>query len=423
MEDDRSRRPSGIVARAQCRHCNAPLVTIFADLGASPPANDYLQEDQRHGPEHYYPLRAFVCDACHLVQLEDFRRADELFRDDYAYFSSVSTSWLCHAKRYADAVTHRFALNQTSTVVEVASNDGYLLQYFKAVGTKILGIEPSRSVAEFAIREKGIPTNIEFFGAGVGRRLAGEGFAADLTIANNVLAHVPDINDFVAGFREILKPEGIATFEFPHLINLIENNQFDTIYHEHFSYLSLLAAERVFISTGLRVFDVEQIPTHGGSLRLFVCRSDASWSRTAMVEEILDLERRAGLEAPQIYLSYSERIRETKRALLELLIDLKRQGKTIVGYGAPAKGNTLLNYCGIGTDFLEFTVDRSPQKQRMFLPGTRLSIKPPEAIDQTKPDYILILPWNLVEEITKQMEHVRTWGCRFIVPIPRARVL
>lgn len=410
-------------ATTKCRHCGATLTTIFADLGATPVSNDYLREADRDGPESYYPLRAFVCDSCLLVQLEDFRRADDLFREDYAYFSSVSTSWLAHARRYADAMSERFGLSPASTVVEVASNDGYLLQYFRAKKMNVLGVEPCRSVAEYAVREKLIPTRIEFFGEETAKRLVAEGIAADLTAANNVLAHVPDINDFVSGFREILKPEGVSTFEFPHLLNQIELNQFDTIYHEHFSYLSLLAADKFFSVNGLRIFDVETIPTHGGSLRLFVCRQSASWARTARVDELLGRERAAGLDGQAAYLAFAEKARETKRALLELLIGLKREGKTIAAYGAPAKGNTLLNYCGVGSDFLDFTVDRSPQKQGMYLPGTRLPIKAPEAIDAAKPDYILILPWNIKDEITEQMAHVREWGCKFIVPIPRAQIL
>jgi SAM-dependent methyltransferase len=416
MREEGSKRP-------RCRHCGASLTTLFADLGATPVANDYLSAEARDGAEPFYPLRAFVCDACHLAQLEDFRRAGDLFREDYAYFSSVSTTWLEHASRYADAMAERFALTPASTVVEVASNDGYLLQYFKQKSIKVLGIEPCRSVAEHAIREAGVPTRIEFFGVAVARRLAQEGFAADLTAANNVLAHVPDINDFVSGFREILKPEGVSTFEFPHLLNLIRESQFDTIYHEHFSYLSLLAAERFFSANGLRVFDVEQVPTHGGSLRLFVCKSQAEWARTERVDDLLALERAEGLANPDVYRAFAESVKETKRALLELLIGLKRQGKKIAAYGAPAKGNTLLNYCGIGADFLDFTVDRSPQKQGLYLPGTRLEIRPPEALVQEKPDFVLILPWNIKEEVMQQMAHVRDWGGRFIVPIPHARIL
>jgi SAM-dependent methyltransferase len=412
----------GSTAQPKCRHCGAELSTTFADLGATPVSNDFLSEENRDAPEYYYPLRALVCDSCHLVQLDDFRRADDLFREDYAYFSSISTGWLAHAEGYSHAMAERFGLTNDSVIVEVASNDGYLLQYFKGRGCRVLGVEPCRSVAEYAIREKGVPTRIEFFGGEVGKRLTEEGFAADLTAANNVLAHVPDINDFVSGFREILKPEGVSTFEFPHLLNLIKENQFDTIYHEHFSYISLLTAVRIFSANGMRVFDVEAIPTHGGSLRLFVCRQEASWRRTGRVEAVLQTEREAGLETSAAYRSFADNVKETKRALLELLIGLKRQGKTIVGYGAPAKGNTLLNYCGVGADFLEFTVDRSPQKQGKYLPGTRLSIKSPEAIDALKPDFVLILPWNIKDEVIEQQAHIRKWGGKFIIPIPRAQI-
>jgi SAM-dependent methyltransferase len=368
-------------------------------------------------------LRAFCCRRCRLVQLEDFLRADDLFRQDYAYFSSISTTWVDHAHRYADAMQARYGLTENSTVVEVASNDGYLLQFFKSKGINVLGVEPCKSVAEWAIQKHAIPTKIMFFGEEAGARLARENFAADLTAANNVLAHVPQLNDFVSGFRELLKPEGISTFEFPHLLSLISENQFDTIYHEHFSYLSLTAADAFFLSNGLTVFDVEKLPTHGGSLRVHVCKTGASHSRQASVDAILEEEREKGLGEDATYLAFSERVRETKRALLELLISVKREGKTIVGYGAPAKGNTLLNYCGIGSDFLEYTVDRAPQKQGMFLPGTRLPILSPDAIALTKPDYVMILPWNIKDEIMEQMSHVRTWGGKFIVPIPRAAIV
>jgi SAM-dependent methyltransferase len=406
-----------------CRHCNAPLLTVFADLGATPVANDYLAPARRFEAEPFYPLKAYVCSVCRLVQLQDFRRSDELFREDYAYFSSVATSWLQHAKHYAATMAPRFGLDAASLVVEIASNDGYLLQYFKEQGIPVLGIDPCRSVAEYAVREKDIPTRVEFFGRELAARLVQEGCSADLMVANNVLAHVPDINDFVGGFATLLKTEGVATFEFPHLLNLIRENEFDTIYHEHFSYLSLLAAERLFLSNGMRIFDVERLSTHGGSLRLFACRTSAAWPRSPRVDEVLALEREAGLHTDEVYASFAEQVRETKRSLLELLIALKRQHKSIVGYGAPAKGNTLLNYCGIGADILEFTVDRSPAKQGMFLPGSRLEIRPPSAIDERKPDYILILPWNLKEEVMEQMAHVRAWGGRFIVPIPRARII
>ncbi|WP_338833439.1 class I SAM-dependent methyltransferase [Bradyrhizobium septentrionale] len=407
----------------KCRHCGEPLSLTFADLGATPVSNDYLSAAQRLGPEPYYPLRAFCCRRCRLVQLEDFLRADDLFRQDYAYFSSISTTWVDHAHRYADAMQARYGLTENSTVVEVASNDGYLLQFFKSKGINVLGVEPCKSVAEWAIQKHAIPTKIMFFGEEAGVRLAREGFAADLTAANNVLAHVPQLNDFVSGFRELLKPEGISTFEFPHLLNLISENQFDTIYHEHFSYLSLTAADAFFLSNGLRVFDVEKLPTHGGSLRVHVCRTGAPHPRQASVDAVLEEEREKGLGEDATYLAFSERVRETKRALLELLISIKREGKTVVGYGAPAKGNTLLNYCGIGSDFLEYTVDRAPQKQGMFLPGTRLPILSPDAIALTKPDYVMILPWNIKGEIMEQMAHIRTWGGKFIVPIPRAAVI
>jgi len=408
---------------SHCRHCNAALSLVFADLGATPVSNDYLPAARRFGAEPYYPLRAFVCQSCRLVQLEDFRRADELFREDYAYFSSVSTSWLAHAKRYAGDMTARYGLTASSMVVEVASNDGYLLQYFKDAGIGVLGVEPSKSVADYAIEKVGIPTRIEFFGRETARRLVAEGFAADLTVANNVLAHVPDINDFVGGFAEILKPDGVSTFEFPHLLNMIRENQFDTIYHEHFSYLSLIAAEHFMERNGLRMFDVETLPTHGGSLRLHTCRIAAKHHRSERVDAVLAQERAAGLDADDVYRAFDAQVRETKRALLELLIGIKRQGKTIVGYGAPAKGNTLLNYCGIGADFLEFTVDRAASKQGMYLPGTRLAIKAPEAIDAFKPDYILILPWNIKDEVMSQMHHAREWGAKFIVPIPKAVII
>ena len=409
--------------QSRCRHCSEPLSILFADLGATPVSNDYLRPQDRNGAEPYYPLRAFVCGSCRLVQLEDFRRADDLFREDYAYFSSVSTSWLAHAKAFAGAAAARYGLGPGSKVVEVASNDGYLLQYFKDLGIPVQGVEPCRSVADYAIQEKKIPTMISFFGAEFGAKMAAEGHAADLTCANNVLAHVPDINDFVSGFRNILKPEGVSTFEFPHLLRQIEGNQFDTIYHEHFSYLSLLAVSRIMAANGMRVFDVEELATHGGSLRLHCCRAEAGHAETARVGAVLGAELAAGLDGDEVYLRFGEKVRETKRSLLELLIDLKRQNKTIVGYGAPAKGNTLLNYCGIGADFLEFTVDRSPQKQGLFLPGTRLEIRDPSAIEAVKPDYILILPWNIRQEVMQQMAHVSEWGARFIVPIPRAEIL
>jgi SAM-dependent methyltransferase len=406
-----------------CRHCGTPLSLRFADLGSTPISNDFLSAEQITSGEPFYPLCVYVCRTCRLVQLQDFFRSDDLFREDYAYFSSMSSSWLQHAERYAEAMCARFGFAAQSRVVEVASNDGYLLQYFKARGVPVLGIEPSLSVAKAAIDERQVPTIVKFFGTETAQALKTEGFAADLIAANNVLAHVPAINDFVAGFAVLLKPEGVATFEFPHLLQLIGQNQFDTIYHEHFSYLSLLAAERILVSCGLRVFDVEKLPTHGGSLRLFVCLADAHHDEQPSVAQIRSEEKDAGLERDRVYIEFEERVRETKRSLLTLLIDLKRQGKRIAAYGAPAKGNTLLNYCGIGSDMIDFTVDRSPYKQGRFLPGSRLPIYAPAMIDEVKPDYVLILPWNLKDEITAQLASVRSWGGKFIVPIPRAQVL
>lgn len=391
-------------------------------MGATPVSNDFLDEAALLRAEPIYPLHAFVCSTCRLVQLQDFLKADELFREDYAYFSSYSDAWLAHAAAFSAAMSPRFNLTAESLVVEVASNDGYLLQYFQRDGIPVLGIEPSRSVAK-AAKAKGLATRVEFFGVDTARRVRSEVGPADLIVANNVLAHVPDINDFASGFAELLKPQGVVTVENPHLLNLIELNQFDTIYHEHFSYLSLLAVERIFAKAGLRVFDVERLPTHGGSLRYFACLIDAGHRETATVAETRAREHSAGLANDKVYSAFAEKVRETKRNLLELLIKLKRDGARIAAYGAPAKGNTLLNYCGIGRDFIDFTVDRSTAKQGKYLPGSRLPILAPEAIIAAKPDYILILPWNLAEEIMSQMNAVRSWGGKFIVPIPEARIL
>jgi SAM-dependent methyltransferase len=407
----------------RCRHCTAELSLTFADLGSTPVANDLLSPETVLGAESYYPLRALVCRDCRLVQLQSSFASSDLFRSDYSYFSSYSTSWLDHSRRYAHGMIDRLRLSDQSRVIEIASNDGYLLQFFQEAGIPVLGIEPSRSVADVAINEKGIPTEVEFFGQETARRLAGRGMLADLTVANNVLAHVPDINDFARGFALVLKPGGAATFEFPHLLNLIRLNQFDTIYHEHYSYLSLLAVERIFGAAGLRVFDVEELPTHGGSLRVFACRGDDRRAEEAGLDHVRAKEAEAGLADDAVYVNFAEQVRETKRQLFALLSDIKRQGKSIVGYGAPAKGNSLLNYCGIGRDMLDFTVDRSPHKQGMYLPGTRLEIRPPEAIDAARPDYVLILPWNLKTEIVEQMSHVRSWGGQFIVPIPVAEIV
>ncbi len=407
---------------APCRFCAAPLEVVFADLGMSPIANDYLTAEQTNGMEPFYPLRALVCGSCFLVQLEAHSRAEALFADDYAYFSSYSTSWLAHSERYAERMIERLGLGSSSKVVELASNDGYLLQYFVARGVPVLGIEPAASVAQ-AARQKRIPTVQRFFGLDTASDLVGEA-AADLLIGNNVLAHVPDINDFVAGMHVLLKPGGVLTMEFPHLLRQVEDNQWDTIYHEHFSYLSFLTVRRVFASHGLRLFDVEELDTHGGSLRIFGCHdADADKPDTERVAELLQQEESKGLVDLATYRAFGRGVAAEKRDILEFLIGLKRAGKRIAGYGAPAKGNTLLNYCGIGTDFLEYTCDLSPHKQGHFLPGTHIPIAPPARLAEDKPDVIFILPWNIKDEIVEQLSYAREWGAKFVVPIPRVEVI
>jgi 2-polyprenyl-3-methyl-5-hydroxy-6-metoxy-1,4-benzoquinol methylase len=408
--------------KAVCRFCEATLTRSFVDLGMSPLSNAYLTGEQLSCMEPFYPLRAFVCDSCFLVQLEQYETPAHLF-GDYAYFSSYAESWLAHARMYVDSMIGRFGLNSTSQVVEIASNDGYLLQYFQQKDVPVLGVEPAANVAAVA-RATGIPTIVKFFGVETARELASEGHSADLLIGNNVLAHVPDLNDFVAGFRKLLKVDGIVTLEFPHLLELVLRNEFDTIYHEHFSYFSFLTAESVLAKHGLTVFDVQQLPTHGGSLRLFARNTnDASRLVTPAVARLRELELDAGLRRVETYGRFAEQVKETKRNLLEFLIAAKRAGKSIVGYGAPAKGNTLLNYCGIGNDFLDYTVDRNPRKQGRYLPGSHLPICNPDRVRETRPDYLLILPWNLKDEIMQQMALIREWGGRFVVPIPRVEVL
>ncbi|MGC1303389.1 MAG: class I SAM-dependent methyltransferase, partial [Caulobacteraceae bacterium] len=405
-----------------CRHCGAPLSALLADLGVSPVANDYLRAEALDGPEPFYPLAVYVCGDCKLAQLHDYLRADEVFREDYAYFSSYSTSWLAHAERYATQMTARFALAQGSRVVEVASNDGYLLQYFKSRNIQVLGVEPCASVARHAVEERGIPTRVCFFGAETAQKIRDDVGPADLMVANNVLAHVPDINDFVRGFALLLAPDGVATFEFPHLLQLMQHNEFDTVYHEHFSYISLLAAERVFARAGLRIFDVDQLSTHGGSLRLYACRTEAVHPEAEAVAEIRRLETDNRLGEMATYADFADRVKGVKRELLRLLIAEKENGARIVAYGAAAKGNTLLNYCGIGRDIIDYVVDRSPFKQGMFLPGTRIPIRSPEYMRTDKPDVVLILPWNLADEIQNQLSYVRDHGGRFITAIPYPRV-
>jgi SAM-dependent methyltransferase len=416
------RQPSveDLVAAPACRSCGARLEHVFADLGSSPLANSYLRAEDLARPEPFYPLTVYVCAGCFLVQLPESASPEDIF-GEYAYFSSTSDSWLRHAQAYVESVSARLGLDGESRVVEIASNDGYLLQYFVERGVAVLGVEPAANVAAAAV-ERGIPTRVAFFGSETAAKLRDEGSAADLVLGNNVLAHVPDLNDFVAGVRILLEPEGTATFEFPHLLRLIEQTEFDTIYHEHFSYLSLLGVRPVFTRHGLDVVDVEELPTHGGSLRVYVRHQGAEQPGERVVE-LLAREREAGLDRLERYAEFEQQVRAVKRDLLELLIGLRRDGAHVAGYGAAAKGNTLLNYCGIRADLLDYVVDRSPHKQGLFLPGTRLPIHRPERIAETKPDYVLILPWNLRDEIVTQMAHVRDWGGRFVVPIPTPAVL
>jgi SAM-dependent methyltransferase len=404
-----------------CRFCGTELKHIFVDLGMSPMANAYLREEQLNQMEPFFPLQVFVCDSCFLVQLPEVQSPEEIF-SDYAYFSSYSASWLNHAKAYVEKMVDCYALGANSQVVEIASNDGYLLQFFKAREVPVLGVEPAKNVAAVA-QSAGIPTVVKFFGVATARELAAEGKQADLLLGNNVLAHVPDINDFVHGMKILLKPQGIITMEFPHLGNLIRHYQFDTIYHEHYSYLSLLAVDKIFSGHGLRIFDVEELPTHGGSLRIFACHAEGRARKVEpSVEQLIRGEIAEGLKEMGTYTRYGLMVHEIKRNLLAFLLEEKRRGRVIVGYGAPAKGNTLLNYCGIRTDFLDYTVDRSPHKQGHFLPGTHIPIHPPEKIRETRPDYVLILPWNLKDEIMEQISFVRDWGGRFVVPIPAVKV-
>lgn len=405
-----------------CRFCGSSLKNTFVDLGMSPLANAYVPPRQLNQMEPFYPLHARVCDRCFLVQLEQFECPERIF-GEYAYFSSYSESWLNHARQYAERMTERFPLDQGSLVIEVASNDGYLLQYFQARGIPVLGVEPAQNVAE-AAEKKGIPTLAKFFGTRAAREIEAAGRQADLVVCNNVLAHVPDLNDFVAGLKLLLKPGGIITVEIPHLLRLIEGNEFDTIYHEHCSYFSFCTAEEIFRQHELTIFDVEEISTHGGSLRLYVCHASGdSQAPHPHVSELKQCELARGIRNLETYVCFGERVRETKRALLEFLIGVKRAGKSIVAYGAPAKGNTLLNYCGIGKDFVDYAVDVSPHKQNLFLPGTHIPIYHPDMIRRTRPDYVLILPWNLRDEILRQLADVRQWGGRFVIPIPKAEVV
>jgi SAM-dependent methyltransferase len=406
-----------------CRHCGRPLSLRVLDLGSAPPSNAYLSAEALSAAELYFPLRLLVCTSCWLVQTEDFVGRDALFTGEYAYFSSMSTSWLEHSRAYVDAMCRRFALDKNSLVAEVASNDGYLLQYVRQVGLKCYGIEPTASTAA-AARAKGIETIEAFFGTALATDLVRQGRAVDLIAANNVLAHVPDINDFVAGFAALLKPQGIATFEFPHLLRMVEGCQFDTVYHEHYSYLSLLAVQRVFEASGLQVFDVERLSTHGGSLRVFAQRQGVGpHERTSALQATLDEERSAGMESSAFYADFQRQAERVKDDFVAFLIDAKRNGQRICAYGAAAKGNTLMNFAGVRADHIGFVVDRSPGKRGRFLPGSRIPIVDEEQLRAARPDYIVLLPWNLRAELVEQLGYAKQWGARFVTAVPRLEVL
>jgi len=401
-----------------CRFCGATLRRTFVDLGMSPLCETYPSAADLNRPEMYYPLHVYVCEACFLVQLDQYESAEKIF-GDYPYFSSYSDSWLKHCETYCASMRHRFGLNEKSFVVEVASNDGYLLQYFVRHQVPVLGIEPATNVAKVAV-EKGVPTLARFFGTSLAANLASKASLADLIIGNNVLAQVPDLNDFVEGLKILLKPQGILTLEFPHLLQLIGRNEFDTIYHEHFSYFSFLTADRILNSHGLKVFDVEELPTHGGSLRVFACRAEDSARRIeANVAKLLEQEKKARLDCVEGYETFASQVKQTKFALVDFLLSAAQQGKTVAGYGAPGKSATLLHYCGIGKDLIAYTVDRSPHKRGRFLPGSHIPIYHPDRIRETRPDYVVILPWNLKDEIIDQLHFIREWGGRFVVPIPK----
>jgi 2-polyprenyl-3-methyl-5-hydroxy-6-metoxy-1,4-benzoquinol methylase len=409
----------------KCRFCAAPLSHVQCDLGMSPLANSYVKFEHAHNAEKLYPLKVWVCDQCFLSQLEAFESPEAIF-SDYPYFSSFSITWVEHARRYCEMMVQRFGFHARSQIVEIASNDGYLLQHFKAKGIPVLGVEPAANVAKVAWEQKQIPSVMKFFGVQTAKELVADGKTADLLVGNNVLAHVPDINDFVGGLKIALKAGGIITFEFPHLLRLIKENQFDTIYHEHFSYLSLLATEKIFAHHGLTLFDVEEVPTHGGSLRIFARHTENTTPLATVTDRVAKMraqETDFGLRTMATYSAFGEKVKATKRKLLRFLIDAKENGKSVVCYGAAAKGVILVNYCGVRDDLVDYVVDRSPYKQNHFMPGVRIPIYGPEKIFETKPDYVLILPWNLKEEISEQMAGVTDWDGKFVVPIPEVKVL
>jgi hypothetical protein len=406
--------------RPSCRFCGAPLELTVVDLGMSPLCESFLRADQIRKMEPFYPLHVFACERCYLVQLEAFVPPDEIF-SEYAYFSAYSTSFVEHAGQYVEMIRERLALGPDDLVVELASNDGYLLQHFVGTGIPILGIDPAANVAT-AAEERGVPTLVAFFSRETARRLVDDGRRASLIVGNNVLAQVPDVNDFVAGVKVLLRDDGTATFEFPHLLRLFDELQYDTIYHEHFSYFSFATIVEILHAHGLKAYDVEELWTHGGSLRVYAQPAGGPHEKTDAVAELLAREDHEGLRSPERFARFAEDVKESKRALLDLLIRLRREGKQIVGYGAPGKGNTLLNYCGIRTDLLDYTVDRNPYKHGLYTPGTHIPIFPPEKIGETRPDYVLVLPWNLIDEIAAQLAYVAEWGARLIVPVPFATV-
>jgi len=422
VETDEDAISCAAPAKGGCRFCGRPLRHSVVDLGMSPLCENYLTREQLKEPELFYPLHAYACHECLLVQVEEYVHGEEIFGGEYAYFSSYSDSWLAHARKYVEMIAEKLELTGKSFVVELASNDGYLLKNFVARGVPCLGVEPAENVAVAAMKQ-GVPTKVRYFGVETARRLVEEGHRADLLIANNVLAHVPDLNDFVGGMKIILDPHGVATIEFPHLVRLIEGNQFDTIYQEHYCYFSLLALQRVFAAHGMTIFDVDRLSTHGGSLRIYVRHTEEKTRPVAdAVVEVRQEELDGGYDRMETYEAFAEKVAETKRKLLEFLIQAKRDGKHVAGYGAPGKGNTLLNYCGVREDFLDYVVDRNPYKHNKFLPGTHIPIFAPDKIAETKPDYVLILPWNLKDEISRQLEYVREWGAQLVVPIPELTV-
>ncbi len=406
----------------RCRFCNTPLKTEFIDLGFSPPSNSFLTPEQLNGPEVHYPLKLMVCSDCLLVQIDEYKRSKDIFNDGYVYFSSISSSWVEHARRYSDGIIERLGLGPASSVVEIAANDGYLLQFFKAKGVPCLGVEPCANVAASA-REKGLEIVTEYFSTMLARKMKASGQRADLIIGNNVLAHVPDVRDFVGGMKILLEQKGVITMEFPHVMRLLDENQFDTIYHEHFSYFSLHTVRRIFAEFGLGIFDVEELPTHGGSLRIYAGHLDESARVSQAVQGLLEREADRGMHGLEGYLGFQAKADKVKNDLLAFLIQVRRDGRTVCGYGAAAKGNTLLNYAGVRPDLLNFVVDASPHKQGLYTPGMHIPVRAPEVIQQVRPDYVLVLPWNIQAEIMTQLSFISDWGGRFVVPIPSLEVI